>query len=136
MPLVGISDSHGTDTFPFNANRGGRMLNDSSNADLFDWYYTIVLAEKCELPELIGNIKKFNSLAVCAPSNERPELFGSFRAVKYGHFLLREYFPLLRTWCAVEGILMQQHLSGQDSSEALRALRGRTAAFREMCFKR
>ena len=136
FPLVGVSDSHGTDVFPFDSSRGGRILCDSSDGDLFDWYYTIVLAEKCELPELIGNIKKFNSIAVCAPEGERPELFGSFRAVRYGHFLLRNYFPQLRSWCAVEGLLMQQHLAGEDTLPALRALRGRCEAFREMCFRR
>ncbi|MBR2372728.1 MAG: hypothetical protein IKA87_00690, partial [Lentisphaeria bacterium] len=110
FPVVGVSDSHGTDSFEFDANRAGRILNNSRDAELFDWYYTIVLAEECELPSLISNIKKCNSIAVCAPSNERPELFGSFRAVKYGHFLLREYFPQLRTFTAIEGLLMQHHL--------------------------
>ena len=136
FPVVGVSDSHGVDRFEFGANRAGRILNNSSDADLFNWYYTIVLAEECELPSLISNVKKCNSIAVCAPSMERPELFGSFRAVKYGHFLLREYFPQLRTFTAIEGLLMQHHLSGMDSSDALKAVRGRSKEFREMCFKR
>ena len=136
FPVVGVSDSHGSDGFPFDFCSSGRILCDNSGNDLFNWYYTIVLAEKCELPELIGNIKKFNSIAVSAPAGERPELFGSFRAVRYGHFLLRNYFPVLRTWCAVEGLLMQQYLAGEDTLPALRALRGRCESFREMCFRR
>ena len=131
MPVVGVSDSHGSDAFVF-----GRVFNDSSDADLFNWYYTIVLAEECELDSLISNVKKCNSMAVCAPSGERPEVFGSFRAVRYGLFLMREYFPQLRSLCEVEGLLMQHHLGGLDSAEALKALRGRTAEYREMCFKR
>lgn len=137
FPVVGVSDSHETDAFPFDSNRAGRNTNDSSDAVLFDWYYTIVFAENCELPSLIGNIKNFNSLGVCAPAGERPELFGSFRHVRYGHFLLREYFPQLRSLCAVEGQLMQQYLAGEKASlTALKALMGRTAAYRERCFQR
>lgn len=136
FPVVGVSDCHDVDRFEFDGNRGGRMLSDSKDGDLFNWYYTIVLAEECELPSLISNIRKCNSIAVCAPSNERPELFGSFRAVRYGHFLLREYFPQLKTFTAIEGLLMQHHLSGLDSIEALKAVRGRSEKYREMCFKR
>ena len=136
FPVVGVSDSHGTDAFNFDANRAGRITNESKDADLFNWYYTIVLAEECELPSLIGNIKKNNSLAVCAPAGERPEIFGSFRGVRYGIFLMREYFPQLRSFCAVEGLLMQHHLAGEDVSVALKAFRGKSSAYREMCFKR
>ena len=75
-------------------------------------------------------------MSVCAPSGERPELFGSLRAVKYGHFLLRDYFPQLRDFAAVEGLLMQHHLAGPDSLAALEAVRGRTREYRELCFKR
>lgn len=131
FPVVGVSDSHGSDAFAH-----GRVFNDSTDADLFNWYYTIVLAEECELPSLISNVKKCNSMAVCAPSGERPEVFGSFRAVRYGIFLMREYFPQLRSFCEIEGLLMQHHLAGVDSLEALKAIRGRSAAYREMCFKR
>ena len=138
FPAVGVSDCHGVDSFPFDAaiSRQGRMTSDSSDATLFNWYYTIVLAEECELPSLIANVRKCNCMAVCAPSGERPEVFGSLRAAKYGHFLLRDYFPQLRSFATAEGLLMQHHLAGQDSLEALRALRGRTQAYRELCFKR
>jgi hypothetical protein len=85
---------------------------------------------------LISNIKKCNSMAVCAPSGERPEVFGSFRAVRYGLFLLREFFPQMRSFCEIEGLLMQHHVGGVDSAEALKAVRGRSSEFREMCFKR
>ena len=138
FPVVGVSDCHGVDSFPFDlgVSRQGRMTSDSSDGDLFDWYYTIVLAEECELPSLIANIKKCNSLGVCAPSGERPELFGSLRGVRYGHFLLRDYFPQLRDFAAVEGLLMQHHLAGTDSLAALEAVRGRTREYRELCFKR
>ena len=138
FPVVGVSDCHGVDSFPFDpgVSRQGRMPSDSSDGDLFDWYYTIVLAEECELPSLIANVKKCNSMGVCAPSGERPELFGSFRAVRYGHFLLRDYFPQLRDFAAVEGLLMQHHLAGTDSRAALEAVRGRTREYRELSFKR
>lgn len=136
FPVVGVSDSHGADAFGFDASRAGRNTNDSFDADLFNWYYTIVFAEECTLPSLIGNIKKCNSLAVNAPAGERAELYGSFRHVRYGHFLLREYFPQLRSWCAVEGLLMQQYLAGEDTLPALKSLMGKTDSYREMCFKR
>ena len=135
-PAVGVSDAHATDGFAFDSNRGGRNTNNSYDAPLFDWYYTIIFAEECEIASLIGNVKKFNSLGVCAPKGERAELFGSFRHVRYGHFLLREYFPQLRSWCAVEGQLMQQYLAGENTLPALEALRGRTQEYREMCFQR
>lgn len=137
MPVVGVSDAHCVDVFPFDLNRAGRMTNDSTDGSLFNWYYTIVLAEECELPCLISNIKKNNSLAVCAPADERPEVFGSFRGVKYGIFLMREYFPQLRSYCAVEGLLMQHCLAGEEcAAEALKAIRGKSSVYREMSFKR
>ena len=49
---------------------------------------------------------------------------------------MREYFPQLRSFCADEGMLMQHHLAGEDVLDALKALRGKSAAYREMCFKR
>ena len=54
-PVVGLSDSHGTDV-------GG----------LFGWYYTVVLARSASFDDLAAGIRAGNSAAVDAPENERP----------------------------------------------------------------
>lgn len=118
FPVVGLSDSHGTD-------REG----------LFGWYYTLVFAESDSLSDLIAAIRAGNSVAVDAPAGERAYCLGSYRLVRYAQFLLREYFPKHQRLCRTEGEIMQELLGGEAKlAEVLPVLGGRPAAFRESVF--
>ena len=103
---------------------------------MFNWYYTIVFAEENTAECLVDNIRKFHSVAVCAKEEKNPDVYGSFRLVKYSHFLLKEFFPLMRQRCKPEGLLMQEILATEDENclKALKALWGNTTAFRKKCF--
>jgi predicted metal-dependent phosphoesterase TrpH len=102
FPVVGVSDAHGCDC-----------------GELFGWYYTVVLAESPQLPDLIAAIKSFNAVAVDAVSGgPRVAVYGHLRIVKYVNFLLREYFPLHDQICAREGKLMIDYLAGNPDSAA------------------
>jgi hypothetical protein len=109
MPVVGVSDAHGCE-------RG----------ELFGWYYTIVFAPTPDFPDVRTAIRAGQCLAVEAVTGEFPRLFGPFRLVKYGYFLLREVFPLHDELCAEEGRLMRRHAGGDlAAAGALAALSGR-----------
>lgn len=111
IPIVGSSDSHGCE-----------------DADLFGWYYTIVLANSTELPELIDSIKSLRSVAVEGLPGERIRVHGPFRLVKYAHFLIREVLPYHDELCQAEGRLLHAYLEGDSSAiSGLIPLRGQAA---------
>ena len=57
---------------------------------------------------------------------------GSFRLVKYAHFLLREVFPAHDQLCLEEGRLMLEYLKGREGAkERLAGLSGRTSNYLE-----
>ncbi len=112
IPVVGVSDAHGCD-------RG----------ELFGWYYSIVFAESPDFPDLRAAIRAGRCVAVEAVEGEFPRLYGSFRLVKLGYFLMREVFPRHDELCFEEGRLMLDWLAGnREAAGALARLRGRTAA--------
>ncbi len=120
FPLVGLSDSHGTE-------RGG----------LFGWYYTLVFAESDRLEDLTGAIRAGYCVPVDAPAGERMHCHGSSRLVRYGMFLLEEYFPRHRELCRPEGEVMLELLGGEPGlTETLAKLSPRPAAFRTQSFPR
>lgn len=135
FPVIGASDSHGTDSV--DATPSPRQsYADIGNAVMFNWYYTIVFAEENTAESLVANIKKSNSVAVCAKEEKNPDVYGSFRLVKYTHFLLKEYFPLLEQRCKIEGLLMQEYLATGKANilASLRALDQNTEEFAKKCF--
>lgn len=118
-PVVGLSDSHGTE-------RGG----------LFGWYYTLVFAQSDNLEDLVTAIRSGYSVAVENLADERMHCHGSYRLVRYGQFLLREYFPRHQSICRPEGEIMLDILGGENVlAKALPLLSERPAAFRERSFK-
>ncbi len=122
FPVVGLSDSHGTDT-----------------GNLFNWYYTIVLAESDEFESIKNAIKSFHSVAVEAIEGQTANIYGDFRIVRYVDFLFREYFPLHQAICAPEGKLMLElaaNFAPESAAAALSALRGRVTKLREKFFQR
>jgi hypothetical protein len=108
IPIVGVSDAHGCE-----------------NGTLFGWYYTIVFAPSCDLPDLVGSIRNLYSVAVDAMPGEAPRAHGPLRLVKYAHFLIRELFPAHDELCRAEGNLMLRHLAGDpDAAAGLAAVQG------------
>ena len=108
MPVAGVSDSHCCDAEPFG------------------WYCTLVFAESVDFPDLAAAIRNDQALAVEAVEGEFPRLIGNFRLVRYGYFLLREFFPLHQRLCREEGVTMLDLLAGDESARnRLNAMQGR-----------
>ncbi len=119
FPVVGLSDSHGTDT-----------------GTLFGWYYTVVLAKSDRLEDLIEAVRNGFCCAVEHVEGGIPRVFGEFRMVKYISFLLESYFPRHKALCRTEGELMNEALAGSSrAAAALEKLSGSVSAYRESCFR-
>lgn len=111
IPVVGVSDAHGCDR------------------DLFGWYYTLVLAKSVEFGDLSRGIRELNSVAVEAVPGEFPRLIGTFRQVRYGYFLMREFFPMHDKLCREEGEMILASLAGDPTAKGrLAAVKGRVPA--------
>lgn len=131
FPVVGVSDSHGTDCFELN----NAYASQTQDSDLFNWFYTIVFAKSDSLVDLIEGIKSSKAVAVTAPVGERHDIYGEFRLITYADFLMREYFPLQERYCEVEGLLMQETLAGESlATEVLQKIKHRVKELRKKCF--
>jgi len=122
FPVVGSTDSH-------NSNEHNR------NAFICA---TIVFAPECERTQLIQSIKDYYSVAVDTISTEF-RLVGEGRFIRYGCFLLKNYFPLHDELCYEEGRLMKQYATGtaeekEDAARMLAALCGRVEKLRAKYF--
>ena len=114
IPVVGSSDSHGTDPVSY-----------------FGIGKTVVLAKKCDKEGICEAIRSGYSAAIEQQKSEEERVYGSYRMVKYVRFLLDQYFPSHDELCVEEGILMREYAMGIPSAEAsLRALAGRVDAHR------
>ncbi len=119
MPVVGVSDSHGTDS-----------------GTLFDWFSTLVFSPGGELPDLLESIRSERSVAVLRIGEEFPNLVGNFRLVRYAAFLLDEYFPRHAELCAPEGALMLEYLQGSGRArEILPGMDDAVSLYRERFFR-
>ena len=120
FPVVGLSDSHGTDC-----------------EKLADWNCTVILAESERIEDLISGVRNGTCAAVERINEAVPHVFGEFRMVKYISFLVENYFPAHRELCSVEGALMLEALAGCESArKALDELGNRVAVYREKAFAR
>ncbi len=110
-PVVGSTDSHSS-------------LIHNRNAFICS---TIVFSPENERKALIDSIKDFYSVAVDTISKEF-RLVGEKRFVRYGCFLLKEYFPLHDELCFEEGRAMRQYATGtpeeKEEAKAVLALIG------------
>ena len=106
IPIVGASDSHGTqrDLFGWYHTLG--------------WYYTLVFAPSADLPDLIASIKEMYSVAVEALPGQALHVYGPFRMVKYALFVLESLMPAHDKLCASEGEQMLAHLAGDPQAAA------------------
>ena len=117
-PIVGSTDSHGSTEH----NRNALICS------------TIVFSKANEKDALIDAIKNKYSVAVDTISKEY-RLVGDFRFVKYGSFLLENYFPLHDLACAAEGYYMKKYATGDlDAEKILAALKGQIPAMQKKYF--
>lgn len=121
-PVVGSTDSHSS----YPTNRNAYICS------------TIIFAKNKDRTTLIDAVKDFRSVAVDTISSEF-RLVGEMRLVRYGCFLLKNYFPLHDELCYEEGRLMKQYVTGSDEEKAeakmlLETLAGRTNALLKKYF--
>lgn len=110
IPIVGSSDSHGTDP-----------------ANYFGIGRTVVFAKDKELSSICEAVKNGYSVAIEQQYGEEARVYGSYRMVKYAHFLLDRYFPAHDELCVEEGVLMREYALGDESAKTcLSALCDRT----------
>lgn len=114
FPVVGSTDSHSSSPIF----KKGHICS------------TIIFAKENERTSLIEAVKDFYSVAVDTISDEF-RLIGENRFVRYGCFLLENFFPLHDELCFEEGRLMKQYAVGTqaEKEEALKVLsviKGRT----------
>ena len=111
IPIVGSSDSHGTDP-----------------ASYFGIGKTIVFAPDMKKDSICNAIKDMYSVAIEKQYNDGGErVYGSYRLVKYTMFLLDNYFPSHDELCIEEGVLMREYSLGYtDAGTKLSELCNRT----------
>lgn len=120
IPIVGSSDSHGTDP-----------------ALWFNQAKTVVFSNDCELQSICDSIRELYSVAVETMPGEDFRVHGTLRLVRYGSFLINNYFPHHDALCFEEGCLMREWLSGNLNAEtSLAHLQGRTTAYARQFFGR
>ncbi|MBQ4141103.1 MAG: PHP domain-containing protein [Clostridia bacterium] len=118
-PVVGSTDSHGSTEH----NRNGDICS------------TIVFAKANERVALINAIKEKYSLAVDTISKEY-RLVGDFRLIKYGSFLMENFYPLHDLACEAEGYYMNRYIAGDSRAVAvLKAMKGQVAEMMEKYFR-
>ncbi len=112
-PVVGSTDSHSSNP-------------DNRNALICS---TIILAKENKCAPLLDGIRAFRSVAVDTISREF-RLVGEMRMVRYGCFLLKNYFPIHDELCQEEGRLLKQYVTGEENEKAaalatLKTMKGR-----------
>ena len=122
FPIVGSTDSHSS----YESNAGAFICE------------TIVFSPENERKALISSIKDFYSVAVDTISKEF-RLVGETRFIRYGCFLLKNFFPLHDELCFEEGRLMKQYVTGtaserEEAAEILKAINGRMKRFNKKYF--
>ena len=118
-PIVGSTDSHGSTEH----NRNALICS------------TIVFAKENERVSLINAIKDKYTVAVDTISAEY-RLVGDFRFIKYGSFLMENYFPLHDLACKAEGYYMKQYACGDKRASAvLASMKGQIADMQKKYFE-
>jgi len=109
IPIVGSSDSHGTDP-----------------AVYFYMSKTVLFAKDTSFESVRDAILNDYSVAVEEEYGEQIRVHGTYRMMRYTRFLLDYYFPAHDELCVEQGRLMREHALGDPTAaEALRAMEGR-----------
>ena len=117
-PVVGSTDTHGSTEH----NRNALICS------------TIVFAKANTDRELINAIKEKYSVAVDTISAEY-RLVGDFRWVKFGSFLIENYFPIHDLACKAEGYYMKQYATGDErAASVLSAMKGQIPEMQKKYF--
>ena len=118
-PVVGSTDSHCSAA---EHNRNALICS------------TIVFAKENTREGLISAIKDKYSVAVDTISTEY-RLVGDFRWIRYGCFLMENYFPLHDEVCRAEGYYLRRHFAGDKQATAvLAAMKGQLPALQKKYF--
>lgn len=118
-PVVGATDSHNCAA---EHNRNALICS------------TIVFAKENERESLIDAIKNKYSVAVDTISAEY-RLVGDFRWIRYGCFLMENYFPIHDEACRAEGYYLRRYFAGDErAAEVLRAMKGQSAEMQRKYF--
>ncbi|MGL4338340.1 MAG: PHP domain-containing protein [Turicibacter sp.] len=113
IPIVGSSDSHGTEP-----------------AVYFTEEYTLVFTADESLNGITAAIKDLYSVAVENYAGEEKRVHGDYRMVKYGLFLTNEYYPEYEELCFEQGRAMKDLVTGDEEALAiLNLLKGRTERY-------
>jgi len=117
-PVVGSTDSHGS-------------TENNRNALICS---TLVFAPANKTDDLVDAIKAKYSVAVDTISAEY-RLVGDFRWVKYGSFLLENWYPIHDLACQAEGYYMSRYAEGDaDAQGVLKAMKGHVPAMMKKYF--
>ena len=118
VPIVGNTDSHGSTAYN----------------PIMKTARTMVLARENTRDSLVDAIKTFYNVAI-QDIGEHLEVLGDLRMMKYGWFLLTNYFPLHDELCFEEGRLMKAYACGDEEAGAeLTRISGRMQRLREKYF--
>ena len=118
-PVVGSTDTHNSAA---EHNRNALICS------------TIVFAKENTREELISAIKDKYSVAVDTISTEY-RLVGDFRWIRYGAFLMENYFPIHDEACRAEGYFLSRHFAGDKQATAvLQAMKGQLPALQKKYF--
>ncbi len=118
VPIVGNTDSHGSTEYN----------------PIMKTARTMVFARENTRDALVDAVKTFYNVAVQDIGNHL-EVLGDLRMMKYGWFLLTNYFPLHDELCFEEGRLMKAYACGdEDAGAELVRLSGRVQRLREKYF--
>ncbi len=118
-PVVGSTDSHNSSA---ENNRNSLICS------------TIVFAKENTREALISAIKDKYSLAVDTISKEY-RLVGDFRWVRFGSFLMENYFPIHDEACRTEGYFLRRHFAGDKQATAvLSAMKGQLPSMYQKYF--
>lgn len=124
FPVVGSSDSH----------------NSTNTSDWQDRtaleQATIVLSPTLEREAILDSVRSGHSVAVAQYRGEQARVYGVYRLVKYGMFLMSEYFPQHDELCAIEGALIKKLLEGEDYAlPMLEQFKTAVSEFTRRCFE-
>lgn len=120
IPIVGSSDSHGTEPPVY-----------------FKKTYTLLFAEELTLDSIKKAIMELYSVAVECYDDSEKRVYGAYRMAKYAMFLEREYFPMYEELCFEQGRSMKDAVLGdQTARTVLDAVQGRTDQFADEFFGR
>lgn len=119
IPVVGSTDSHGTEP-----------------PNCFDEFSTLVFAENVSFESLTDAVRSGCSVAVEECFGEgKYRLYGKFRCVKFGRYLMRTFFPRHDEMCWEQGRLMKAYiLEEKNSEELLRLTYGRVEEYAKEFF--